>query len=601
MKKKVIKMQKGQYLSDIYTIETNTILCKTLTGLGATYSEIKAKRDSIIIEPNQPAIIGKCKSKLHKNDNLFTVMHKVNTDDVIDYLEKTIEEKKLIKIITTPESFFKVKKAFDEVLENMYVRCFLLMDECQKYIQDNDYREDIILPIDDFFKFDEKAMVSATPIIPSDPRFSLQDFSLVMLEPQFEFRQPISIIRTNNVRETLKKAITQILESQFEERCICLFINSTNMILQLIRYLDIEKDSAVFCSPKSVEKLKRNGFKRAYEQWDNSKKAKFNFFTSRFYTALDIEMEEKPDVIFVSEPLFFEYTAIDPRTDIVQAIGRFRNGTSSRFHIVNPNKNFPIRTKEGIMEFLNAWKHAYNVIRNFYNCASNEETRDAYKAVLETLPYNKMLNNGNVDYFAIDNYIDEQLVKSSYSNIGLLIERYNSTPNLIIDSVATETYPFGEKDKYTLINGTASIREVRKKIVELLERFKNESMTSTIQTHIEDMRAIDSFIVEAYECVGKEVIEANNYIRKRIQESMIIKKQRDNINNPTLIQLIKNSFRCGMKYRVTFIKSELERLFKLAGVIPQKKITAQTIKNFFTVEETTINKKKALRIIESLI
>ena len=59
-----IPIKKGQHLSDVYAIESNTILCKTLTGLGATYSEIKAKRHSIIIEPNQPAIIGKCKSAI---------------------------------------------------------------------------------------------------------------------------------------------------------------------------------------------------------------------------------------------------------------------------------------------------------------------------------------------------------------------------------------------------------------------------------------------------------------------------------------------------------------------------------------------------------
>ncbi len=50
---------KIQYLTEVLKeIPTNTILCKTLTGLGATYGEIKAKRHSIIIEPNKP-VIGK--------------------------------------------------------------------------------------------------------------------------------------------------------------------------------------------------------------------------------------------------------------------------------------------------------------------------------------------------------------------------------------------------------------------------------------------------------------------------------------------------------------------------------------------------------------
>ena len=63
---------KIQYLTEVLPqIETNTILCKTLTGLGATYSEIKAKRHSVIIVPNVPPIIGKCKDPKHKNDNLF--------------------------------------------------------------------------------------------------------------------------------------------------------------------------------------------------------------------------------------------------------------------------------------------------------------------------------------------------------------------------------------------------------------------------------------------------------------------------------------------------------------------------------------------------
>lgn len=64
MRKSILSISQGQRLSDIYTIETNTILCKTLTGLGATYSEIKAKRHSIIIELNQPPIVGKCKGQM---------------------------------------------------------------------------------------------------------------------------------------------------------------------------------------------------------------------------------------------------------------------------------------------------------------------------------------------------------------------------------------------------------------------------------------------------------------------------------------------------------------------------------------------------------
>lgn len=54
------KNGKTQYLTEVLPeIPTNTILYKKLTGLGATYGELKADRDSIILEPNVPVIKGK--------------------------------------------------------------------------------------------------------------------------------------------------------------------------------------------------------------------------------------------------------------------------------------------------------------------------------------------------------------------------------------------------------------------------------------------------------------------------------------------------------------------------------------------------------------
>lgn len=601
MKIKEITIKRGQYLSDVCTIESNTILCKTLTGLGATYSEIKADRDSIIIEPNQPAIVGKCKATAHKKDNLFGVMQKVATDDVVDYLERTISEKKHIKIISTPESFYKVKNAFEEIEENIYVRCFMLLDECQKYVQDNDYREDITLPIEDFFRFDNKAMVSATPILPSDPRFEEQGFSLVQIVPDYDYRKEISIVHTNNVLEALKVTIPQIQKAQTEPRSICFFINSTDMIYQLIQKLGIVEDSAVFCATKSVDKLKRKGFKNAYENWDKANMKQYNFFTSRFYTALDIELEEKPDVMFVTEPYFSEYTAIDPCTDVIHSIGRFRNGTSSNTHIVNTHSGFPIRTKEGIREYLQASAHAYKVLQNLYECATTIETRYAYKAALDVLPFKRMMRDGLIDYFAIDNYTDEQMVKSAYNNIDLLISKYEATPTLTPKPATDLKYSFGDSDRLKLENKATTVKEARKQIVAILETLKNDTDSALVQSHIAELRQLDSFIVEAYECVGKEVIEINNYSYKKIKEAMILKKYRVETSGTEFVQLIKNSFKSNQKYTHKYIKSELQRLYDLVGIVPKKAITAQTIKEFFNVEPCKIKGQRAFKLLEPLI
>jgi len=150
---KYLEVYKNEYLSTAFqrekfefdSIPTNCIFDKTLPGLGATYSEIEAKRNSIIIEPNIPVIDGKVNS--HKN--LLGVYEGCSGVKIKNYLlNHKIEHK---KILCTPEGYLKVKRIAEKNGTNIYENYFLLFDECEKITQDVDYREQISLPINDFF------------------------------------------------------------------------------------------------------------------------------------------------------------------------------------------------------------------------------------------------------------------------------------------------------------------------------------------------------------------------------------------------------------------------------------------------------------------
>ena len=155
---KIIKaiLHKGEWLLDALKrighsmIPSNAILSKTLTGLGATHSEIHSKRNSIIIEPNVPVILG----KLNDNENMEAVYQKCEPYNIKKYLQMDIPYK---KIMTTPESFKKIRKAAEELRINIYEDYFCLFDECEKLTQDSDYRPAIAQPIYDFFMFKNKA------------------------------------------------------------------------------------------------------------------------------------------------------------------------------------------------------------------------------------------------------------------------------------------------------------------------------------------------------------------------------------------------------------------------------------------------------------
>lgn len=586
---------KIQYLTEVLPmIPTNTVLYKTLTGLGATYGELKADRNSIIIEPNVPVIVGKCNDPKHKENNLFGVYEGVYTEDVIKYLEKSADKR--IKILTTPESFQKVKDAFELMDMDIYGTCFLLFDECHKIVKDADYRSDITLPFDDFFLFNKKALVSATPISFSDPRFEMQKFQIIRIEPAFEYKLPVSLIHTNNVLEQLKRTLDKL-----DATDICLFVNSTDMIYSFIKQLDIENESTVFCAKKSVEKLKNKKFKHAFEQWSKSKMKKYNFFTSRFYNALDIELEIKPTVIMISDVYFSEYSMIDPHTDAIQAIGRFRNGVNRVCHIFNTNPNLPVRTEEEIGIYLQVSKEVYDKIKTFYDCATSEEARNAYHGILKVLPFNQMLNkDGKENFFAIDNYVDEALLKSSYNAQEKLIASYRSNRLFDLD-VESAYFPFGDFERLKKESKYASLKDKRKEVVRQLELLKGDDETEMIRNYKEDLRKADSFIYGAYEEIGKEMIESLDYSVKRIKEAMILKQHREKTEGTEFIQLIKNSFKVGQKYTKKYIKEELTRIYALTGVTPQKTITGQSIKEFFHVKEINTGGSRKFLLVESKI
>ena len=639
MNEKSIYIKNGQRLSDVYSIiEPNTILCKFLTGIGATHLEITAPRHSILIEPNIPPIKGKCANPQYKSYNLFGVIQKVSIDDVSNYLDKTLRSKKYIKILTTPESFSKVKAAFEDCGIDLSSTCFLLMDECHKFIQDVDYRENITLPVDDFFCFNNKAFVSATPIIPSDPRFDEQRFTFVKVMPNYIKGRPltevyhfpdkateelykdmtttvgipltelnheklkVTQVYTNNVLEAVKKWI-KIKENNDEVNAtshpFCFFINSTNIIHQLIVKLGIQDRSTVFCAEKSVKKLQESGFKNAFEDWSIEHINTYMFFTSRFFTALDIEMDVAPHLVFVSVPLIANSTMIDPVTDVRQAIGRFRNGIADAAHIVNVSKDaFPDRNIDEIKEYITAMRGAYDAINTLYKDATNEIVKEAYKSALDALPYNRFIRNGQKDYFAIDNYIHQETVKSCYHSQANLSDRYAAAG--CFETCWTEKFYFqyDDSDRLSLHQEGKSKRRIRMEIVAILDKLSKEEDSEAKKSQLAELRQKDAFIVDAYTLIGKEEIEQCKYYPKRIREAIILRKK----NGAEVVQLIKNSFTVNQRYTLKYIKNELNRIYKDLNIQGEKRVTAQAIKDYFIVDDKVkLNKQKAMLIIAAKV
>lgn len=579
----MVTLNKGQYLSDVmHEIPTNCILSKRIPGCGATTLELKTNHNSIIIVPNVPVINSKCQ----KNENILGVFERIDEQEIVEYLKSH----QCYKIMTTPESFPKVKKACELCGLNIYTDFFLLDDECHQLVKDVDYREEIVKPMDDFFQFERKALVSATPIGFSDPRF--KGFKTIEVCADFDYQQKIQVVHTYSIAKTVKD-----YKESHNDNKVCIFFNSVDGIYSLMDQLNILNDATVYCAPKSRFKLKSEyGFTNAYDVWSADTMKQYNFFTGRFYTAFDLDLErEKPDLLMITDPFLSPYTVLDVDTDCIQICGRFRHGISSATHIYKTNEEIVAKTREQLEWEFSGHEFAFRTIQSLYNSTDSKELRYGLGEALETLPFRTYLNPDlTKNWFRIDNEIHDQLALAKYKFIGQLDIAYENCHYFI----PTFDYkPYNANDeKLRKLSSARSTKDKRRRMVQLLNEIGEPDSEYAID-FINEIRKIDPFIVEAYELLGKERIEELKYNKRKITEEMIMLQRKGN----KVVKLIKNSFTVGHAYTNKFIEEELKRIFNMVHIHPEKPIKGSMIKDYFLTMDWRKKDKRGYRLVSPII
>lgn len=578
------------YLKDLMSeIPCNVVLDKCVAGLGATTLEIKTPRNSIMVEPPRPVIIGKCQSPKHKDDNLFGVYEGVSADEVAEYIDDSRAKQKLLKIMSTPESLPKVIKGIERAGMDWRTDFFWLGDEVQKFTTDVDYRPNLTLFFRYFFEAERKALVSATPLAMSDPRFEEQGFTRFVIQPDYDFSSEIRLITTNSIGPEFASYIEALRD---DDRPIMIFTNSTDLPLALIRKFDIAADSACFCSEKSVKKLRVDAkFKCAYDKFELKHMKALNFLTSRFFTAFDIELDTPAHVLMLTDVYAAPQTIIDPYTEAVQIVGRLRNGVASITHITNFNSALHYYSPQEVNDYFVGACTTYKTLTALRDSEANPTIREAYNEVLKLLPFNTFLNpDGSTNHFMLDCHKASEEVKKLYTDPALLCQAYSNLPHFRV-SHKHALHPMSDEQRLKVERFGMSKRERQRIIVDILDKLDATDMDQDI---LRELAEIDSFIVDAYTALGREKLEELKYNQKKIKRELSKISYRTQATSPIVIKQINSHFEVGEWYPVTEIKEFISGLFNEYGVKSYRSVTGTTITMFFVTEEKygDVNGKK---------
>lgn len=554
MIEKEIQLDKGQRLSDIMDeIQPNTILHKTVCGIGATTLELETERNSIIIEPNVPVI----KGKEQKYPSMLGVYEGVSTQDIEDYIKGDEEHK---KIMTTPESFPKIKRAMVDSETNMYQTYFLLYDECDRLVSDVNYRSTVTLPTKDFFKFRSKAMVSATPILPSDPRFADNGFEIERIVPTYDYRQDIEIIQTNNVMSVFRTELSGLGDADR----VCVFYNSTAGIEKVITGMGIQDDSYVYCSTESMDKLKSHDFRNVSDTLTvtdgYAQLSKYNFFTSRFYSAVDIELEEKPVVIMLTELFSAPHTMIDPETEAIQIAGRFRNGYKRLVHITNYDRNLEYMTKEELEKYLDSQYDAFMKIHGLYMETGDEGATDLYRQALKTVDYSRFMTREYLrDFFMLDNAFREELVKSHYQKRYDIKRAYDSTGAFIV-SYRYVRAGVSDRDMNQL-NRPISREAINRLVFKYIRKLV-KGKSGYDRELLKEIGDSYSLMTEAYDLLGEKKILETGFKDADLKAAVEAKKTSNLERSAGVVAAVHNAFKEGQWYSRTEINTKLQEIYR---------------------------------------
>ncbi|MGN6177838.1 MAG: hypothetical protein ACTHNW_01580 [Mucilaginibacter sp.] len=529
MKPVKIKLPKDKYISQIEPfksegIDTDSIYHKTVPGCGFTGFAIDEFQENLIAcLPNRPVIESKVAehNKKYHDRKILGVYKGIEVADIRAYLLSDVKYK---KILTTPEGFTsKVVKAFKDV-QVMRDTYFMLLDECERIVTDVKYRSKIAAPVNEFLRFKRKAMVSATTLPFSDERF--KDFKHYLIEPNYDYSKPITVINTNSAAASLHKLLEKL-----QSEHVCIFINSTRGIAALSKTLNIRSESKAFCAKESVVSLLEKDFKQAYSHFEVKDMAKYNFFTSRYFSAFDIKITDyKPDVIMITDVVFAEHSILDPQTEVIQIAGRLRNGVNSLTHITNFDSDMRVKSEEELLYYLQGCFDTYEGFVSSYEKAVHPGQKDSFMAAIEASPANPYYVDGELNSFMVDNAVHEERVKSYYLKADHLKQAYDKLDKHFKPIYEQEDYTIADKTLYSL-SSKQSAKEKYRIAAQLIDSVSSKG--SRIVLFAEEQRSIlvrkYPELNEAYWLIGLEGLETTDYELPKIKKAILFAKKIDEL------------------------------------------------------------------------
>ena len=318
---------------------------------------------------------------------------------------------------------------------------------------------------------------------------------------------------------------------------------------------------------------------------------RYNFFTSRFFSAVDIDVRCKPDIILLSDLYGAEQSVIDPRTEAIQIAGRFRNGFRSLTHITSIKPSLEAMNASEVDEWLESARLAMTEIREKSKKDKRRGYRETYMEAAVNLTYQQYVyQNGKDNYFRQDNFREQERVKSLYRSADSLFNAYRDVP--FFDRLARHRQTSRKQRRIFLLEQFERIAYLRfspdEKDQDRYSRYLARILSSEY----------DCMFHECYLRKGADYIRSVDFkdseIKRAVEEAgttVFRKKQQ-------MKEIVEKQFRVGEVYVGSDMSVILTAAYRKVGLPVNKRVNTTVLKEYFELKEERTNSIRYIRIVK---
>ena len=403
---------------------------------------------------------------------------------------------------------------------------------------------------------------------------------MIVFKPDYDYKHTLHLIHTNNTPIALRQEIERRMKAGDK---VCIFFNAVERIGRLILTYNIKDCTNIYCGEDGVKTLKAEGFGNAFSSL--TPLAPINFFTSRFYSAVDIDVEptDKVSVIMVSDYSLGRYSLIDPTTEAVQIVGRFRAGVEYICHIINTSNSPECVGVENVKERLNGGENVYNAISQITPSSFYESS--ALTQALEGMSYSRFVeSDGSRNHFMWDNATNEESVRSYYEQFSVIEEVYRRHFKV---KVASSMHKYGSNSPLKKAEKMTTADDVLRVLTEYYSQHTQQEAEESVATMLETLRTF-----------GADYVKEKGYNFEKLKSTARQKNCEDLFDSEEAFGYIYNNIKSGDVITVSRANEIVGEMIATLSIPYTKRITTTMLKRYFYFTYTRTECERRIAIGE---